>query len=85
MSDKQEQDNVHSTGASQPRRSRQKFMPQRIPGESEADIQRRGVTPWDFNPADSPEIEEGGTEWTPDSEGWPGDQPEQEDSLQERP
>ena len=85
MSEKPEQDNVHPTDAPKPRRPRQRFMPQRIPGESEGDIERRGATPWDFNPADSPEIEEGGTQWTPDSQGWPGDQPPQEDRLQERP
>jgi hypothetical protein len=87
MSDiSEEQNKAHPlTGAPQPRRSHRQFMPQRIPGESEGDVERRGAIPWDRDPADSPMIEEGGTEWTPDSQGWPGDQPAQEDTLQERP
>jgi hypothetical protein len=59
-------------------------MPSRIPGESEGDVERRGAVGWDPDPADSPEIEEGGTKWTPDSESWPDDGPPQEDRLRER-
>ncbi len=59
--------------------------PERIPGESEGDAEERGAKIWKERPPSGPRIEEGGTEWTPDTQGWPGDQPVQQDSLQERP
>ena len=63
----------------------QEKMPERIPGESEGDAEKRGAASSDEQPQIGPRIEEGGTAWTPDNQGWPGDQPAQQNPLQDRP
>jgi hypothetical protein len=45
--------------------------PERIFGESEGDAERRGEPNWNDSGPAGPEIEEGGTAWTPDSQARP--------------